>query len=77
MVLSDCRSQERFQVLLELIFCHCPFSPAICYLSAILEENQSRETIDLVLFNQLRIGVVIDLDDFYSPVIFLRHKIRL
>lgn len=64
MILSDCCSQERFQVLLELIFCHCPFISATWHLLAILEENQSRETKNLVLFNQLWIGIMINLDNF-------------
>lgn len=65
-ILSGCCncSQQRFQVFLELVFYHCPLSSAAWHLLAILEENQSRETINLVLFNQLWIGIMINLDNF-------------
>jgi hypothetical protein len=76
MTLRDSQGcQERFQVLLKHVFRYCTFSPAIWHLLPILEEDQGRKTKDIVFFNQLRIGIMINFDDLYSPIIFLFHQI--
>jgi hypothetical protein len=59
--------QERLNVVHELGFVYCTFSLAPWHLLLILEENQSLETVNLVLLNNLRICIMIYLANLNLP----------